>query len=416
MKFKKRLRIACLSSGVTLTATDMIRGICRYSRETGEWDLFETGVPYWSSPIRNLQSWGPDGIIAGSYHTERDAATIAMLGVPTVVLLQNNSMRKDSYPLRECSCCLWDSSAIGKMAAQHFIDRNFTHYAYADATEANSYWSLGREKSFRTAVSNLSRPHTYHRYGQCSLRDAKDWMRERIRMARWLLTLPKPCAVFAPNDRRGGQVLDACRIAGITVPDEISVLGVDNSWICESSLPTLSSIACDLEQAGYDIARHLDKLIRKETNAHVEIPVRPTKVHIRQSTDWFSTSDNLVQQILCTIQSKALNPLFSISDLATQTGFSRTILESRFRKFTGRTMRREVERIRLAHARDLLIESNLSIDEIAHSSGFNSSTHFGRIFQGRFGASPSEWKRYGGDGRWGLSPLDGRWGLSPLGC
>lgn len=393
MKPRNRHRIACLFSGVTLTAEDLIRGICRYSRETGEWDLFETGVPYWSSPIRNLSIWEPDGIIAGSYHTEKEAAAIASLGIPTVVLLQSNNMRSNSYPLRKCSCCLWDSKAIAELAAHHFIDRHFSHFAYVDATESTSYWSMDREASFHSTISKECHPHTYHRYGHCSLREAKDWMTERSHMVRWLLTLPKPCALFAPNDRRGEQVLDACRTAGITVPDEISVLGVDNSWICESSLPTLSSIACNLEQAGYDIAKHLDKLIRKETNVRVEIPVLPTKVHVRQSTDWFSTNDNLVQQILRAIQNKALDPLFSISDLAAQTGFSRTILENRFRKLTGRTMRREVERIRLAHARDLLAENDLSIDEIAHSSGFNSSTHFGRIFQGRFGSSPTEWQR-----------------------
>lgn len=393
MKHRNRLRIACLFSGVTLIAEDLIRGICRFSRESGEWNLFETGVPYWSSPIKSLPIWEPDGIIAGSYHSEREAAAIAALNVPTVVLLQSDLMRRRSYPLRDCSCCLWDSDAIGKMAAAHFLDRNYGNFAYVDATDSGSYWSLDREKSFHAAISAARPRHAYRRYGQCSVREKKDWMYERPRMSRWLLTLPKPCAVFAPNDRRGAQVLDACRIAGITVPDEISILGVDDSWICESSLPTLSSIRCDLERAGYDIARHLDRQIRKETNARVEIPVSPVKVHVRQTTDWFSTDDTLVRHVLDDIQARALDPLFSISDLTARTGHSRSVLENRFRKLTGRSMRMEIERVRLSHARDLLAENGLPIEEIARLSGFNSSTHFGRIFLSRFGATPSEWRR-----------------------
>lgn len=393
MKTKRRLRIACLFSGITFTAEDLISGICRYSRETGEWDLFETGT-HWSSPIRNLSQWKPDGIFAGGHHTHKEAAAIASLGIPTITLLWGDNIRHEkSYPLHKYSRCLWDSIEIGKMAARHFLNRNFRHFAYVDATDATSYWSKDRERYFHSELSNGKQLLSYHRYGRCSVRESRDWMLERSHMVHWILALPKPCAIFAPNDRRAQQVLDACRTAGITVPDEVSILGVDNSWICESSLPTLSSIACDLEQAGYNAARHLDQLIRGETRERVEIPVSPIKVHVRQSTDWFCTNDALVRKVLHIIQTSALDPLFSISALSAQTGHSRSVLENRFRKLTGRTMRMEVEHVRLAHARDLLAVNTKNIEEIARACGFNSSTHFGRIFQARFGNSPTEWRK-----------------------
>jgi len=88
----------------------------------------------------------------------------------------------------------------------------------------------------------------------------QEWEVERVRMTRWLGKLPKPVAIFAANDMRARQVLDACLRADIRVPYEAAVLGVDNDpLICETCIPSLSSIRLDVEAAGYVAAELLDK-------------------------------------------------------------------------------------------------------------------------------------------------------------
>ena len=48
---------------------------------------------------------------------------------------------------------------------------------------------------------------------------------------------------MACNDDRGREVLEACRDAGLRVPEEIAVVGVDNDeLLCELADPPLSSV------------------------------------------------------------------------------------------------------------------------------------------------------------------------------
>jgi LacI family transcriptional regulator len=60
-------------------------------------------------------------------------------------------------------------------------------------------------------------------YGPLTARERRDWGRERQRLCAWLAAFAKPAAVFAAMDVRGRQVLDACRMAGVSVPHEVAV-------------------------------------------------------------------------------------------------------------------------------------------------------------------------------------------------
>ena len=71
-------------------------------------------------------------------------------------------------------------------------------------------------------------------------------------IATWLQGLPKPVGVMACYDLRGQQVLDACRRAGLTVPEEVAVIGADDDeLLCELSSPPLSSVIPDTHRTGY---------------------------------------------------------------------------------------------------------------------------------------------------------------------
>ena len=62
--------------------------------------------------------------------------------------------------------------------------------------------------------------------------------------ARWLQSLPKPLGLMAANDERARQCAEACKVAGISVPSEVGIVGVDNDdVICGLSNPQLSSVA-----------------------------------------------------------------------------------------------------------------------------------------------------------------------------
>ncbi len=384
--------VVILTSTIVKGLHEMLQGVLQYAQEHGPWRIYQQENRPWAYRLQDLKQWGCHGIVAADYHAAEEARQITALGIPTVVLLQPHPMRQAAHPLFRYPCAVWNSAAIGRMAAEYFLERHYTRFAFVGDTHPDTYWSRDRERSFRNALRAAGH-RAYHVYAPCSEAECHDWAVERPRMEAWLKALPKPVALFAPNDRRGKQVLDACLDAGVSVPDEVAVLGVDNDeWICEASLPTLSSIQCNPRPVGYAIAAQLDRMMRGERLKKVEYGVEPTRVVTRQSTEWTAIADQRVARALSYIRLNATNPHLRVAELARAVGLSRRAIEIRFRKATGRTAREEVEHVRLERLRALLTESDERIGDLAARCGFGSPTHLGRIFRARFGMTMGQFR------------------------
>lgn len=64
-----------------------------------------------------------------------------------------------------------------------------------------------------------------------------------VRLGEWLKSLPRPLAVVALSDHYALHVTDACHGAGLGVPEDVAVLGVDDDpHVCRLTNPVLSSI------------------------------------------------------------------------------------------------------------------------------------------------------------------------------
>lgn len=391
-RMNKTPAIIILSSVIHKPFDIMLAGILRYAHEHGPWRIYQVERRKWMYAFDAWASWGADAIIAADHHDIDEANKIKDMKVPVIVLLQPQGMRTKDYPLRNFPCCLWNSAKIGQMAADYFCRKGFTNFAFVDDTIKTTYWSVDRERAFRKALPKGSH---YRRYGGATEDERTDWMSERPRLAKWLRALPKPCAVFAPNDRRGKQVLDAAFSEGIPVPGDISVLACDNdTWICDASIPTLSSIRCDTETAGYNIAAILDDMLHgKKPKTRIEVPVDPIEVVTRQSTDWNAVGDEKVAQTLARIQADFSNPDLCVNDLARASGLARRTLEVRFKNTTGRTIREEIEFFRLSKAKSLLTENKLSITAIAKSIGYTSAAQFCLRFKLALGCTPGQFSK-----------------------
>jgi len=209
----------------------------------------------------------------------------------------------------------------------------------------------------------------------------------------WLKALPKPVAIMACNDIRGRQVLEASLAQGLNVPDDAAVVGVDDDpLVCNLSNPPLSSVALNLEQAGFRAAEHLDCLMAGRTTQSRQILVEPLWVVRRRSTDVMATEDRHVAAALRFIRDHARQPI-GVQDVAEHAGTSRRSLEIRFRRVTGRSVRGEIERSRLTHAKQLLLDTNLPVEKIAQLVGFGSLPYFSNVFRDRAGLTPAEFRR-----------------------
>jgi LacI family transcriptional regulator len=216
---------------------------------------------------------------------------------------------------------------------------------------------------------------------------------ERQELAVWLASLPKPVGVMACNDDRGLEVLEACRDAGLHVPDEVAVLGVDNDeMLCGLSDPPLSSVDVGVERAGFEAAALLDRMMKGKRPPARPTVLAPYGVVVRRSTEILKVDDPDLQQMIRFIRENACTGIF-VEQAMAHSGLSPSTLNRRFQKLLGRSPKEEITRVRLEEAKRLLAETDQSVAEVATRCGFAELKHFSRAFRTWAGITPSAHRR-----------------------
>jgi LacI family transcriptional regulator len=367
---------------------DLLRGIVRYARLHGPWGFYVTPGDF-AQVLPRMQLWGGTGIIA-RIETPRVARAILASGLPTVALdLSDDQLRPDN-PLSRLSEVASDSHGAARLAAEHLLERGFRHYAFVGL--AGRVWSRRRQESFCARVRAAGfEPRVY-----APPRASRDgvWEREQPALAGWLRELPRPVGLMACNDDRGREVLEACRAAGLRVPEEVAVVGVDNDeLLCELADPPLSSVALNAEAGGYRAAALLDRLMHSRVRQPCRLTVEPLRLVTRRSTDIVALDDPVVARALHFIHDHAGQPI-GVGDVVEQLLISRRALEMRFKKAVGRTLRRELERVRLERARRLLLETDLPLPQVARAAGYSSASYLTEVFRKELGQTPARYRRH----------------------
>ena len=271
----------------------MLRGIVRYSRLHGPWTFYLTPGDF-EQALPQMQQWGGTGAIA-RIETPTVAKAILAAKVPTIALDLSEAQRAPGNPLSQLSQVESDSEGAAQMAAEHLLQRGFQHYAFVGIV--GRVWSERRERSFCHAISQAGFRTTVYRPPR--RKQDRQWDRAQGHLATWLTTLPKPVGLMACDDYRGREVLEACRLADIQVPEAIAVVGVDNDeLLCELADPPLSSVAMNTQQGGYRTAELLDQLMRRRVRKPRRLFVEPLHVVTRRSTDIVAIEDRCVAAAL----------------------------------------------------------------------------------------------------------------------
>jgi LacI family transcriptional regulator len=351
----------------------LLSGVAKYACLHGPWLIHwePGGLEDISQRIRNHRA---DGIIM---RDSEQVEEIAHLGLPVIVIEHHHCK------IPQLINIVTDSKKIGRMAAEHLLDCGFRNFAFCGFDDKP--WSNERRKSFCKHIeANQDGVYVYNATNQhCQTQ----WEREKASLVEWLQGLPKPVGLMACNDDRSQHVLQACRSADLRVPDEIAIIGVDDDeLICTLSDPPLSSVSVNFERAGYEGAKVLDSLMQGEEQIPNEILIQASHIVARQSTDVTAVSDPDVASAVRFIRRNAKNKI-QVNDVVRETLLSRRILEKRFRSNLGRTILEEIRRVRTNLISQMLVETNLSILEIALAFGFQGTEHIARYFQREKGMS-----------------------------
>ena len=355
-------------------------GIAKYARLHGHWSFY-TEPNGFVSNLPELRDWHADGIIMRDIKASEQ---VLSLKIPTVLVPHNH----ESHP--EIPSVKTNGEAISKMAADHLFDRGLRNFAYCGFDDSS--WSLERQNYFEKLINARGYTLSIFQQPRCSAK--RRWETDQTLMADWLGKLTKPVGIMACNDDRGQHVLEACKIEQLRVPEEVAVIGVDNDdLICDLCDPPLSSVALDTENAGYEAAKLLDNLMKGNKEVDNTIWVEPTYVQTRYSTDIVATEDKDLANAISFIRDNFRRNI-RVKDVVESTMLSRRCLELRFRKRLSRSIIAEIRRTRVEYISKMLVETDLSISEIAYGLGFSSVEHISRYFQREVGQSLRDFRTH----------------------
>jgi LacI family transcriptional regulator len=356
---------------------------------------------------RWFADWNPDGVICQIYD-DRLANVYRQTRKPVVELFE-------SRPVSEFPRILPDDVATGELAARHFLERGFRHFAFFGAPWM--LWSGERETGFKREIERTFRerrdapPYTYHSHGapaaqrERATRTAAPALavsqKERSNeMGAWLAALPKPIAVFAANDLWGSELVQAARQRNLHVPGEVAILGVDNEeLLCEIAHPPLSSVRIGAEQIGRAAVSVLEQLMSGRKPPRQIPRIGPMEVVTRQSTDVLAVEDEDVATAIQHIRRHAVEGI-SVKQLLEIVPVNRRTLERRFMAVLGHTPLDEIRRVRLDRAK-VLLQTDLPVYEVAQRSGFATPEYLATSFLQATGTTPTEYRRqFGPRSRW----------------
>jgi len=375
----RRPHVALIIETSLGSGRDILRGVARYVREHEPWALYhephglEASVPQW------LRRWNGDGIIA-RIQTRRIAQQLAASGIPVVDVL--GVVPELAFPLVSV-----DNIAIARMAAEHLLERGFRQFGFFGIEGEN--WSEQRYAGFCSAVSSVQSQVPICRLPR-DTKGRRSWERAEDDIARWIAALPKPAGVLICSDQRGSQFLEACRRAGVSVPNDIAVVSVDNDEpLCEVCLPPLSSVEPGHLNVGYQAAALLDSMLRGGSASRKPLHVQPLETVTRQSSDTLAVADSRVGMALRLIRENAPSGM-RIDDIAREVGLSRSVLQRRFRATQHCSIHQEILNVRIRHARELLATTEISLAAVAEQAGFKHQEYLGAVFRARVGKTPAQ--------------------------
>ncbi len=362
----------------------VLRGIARHVRENTPWSIFLEQRSLYDRLPTWLKDWKGDGIISRA-SSPGLAKSVASAAVPTIDL--NEEVSGLGLPSIQN-----DHANIGELAATHLIERGFTHFAFIGY--ANVDWSQKRCEGFTAGLQGVGRTPTLYK-GPGTTRPQKQqmpWEDEIGQVMNWIESLPKPCGVMACNDFRALQLIDACRRAGIAVPEQLAVIGVDNEEVaCELSNPPLTSVLPDAERVGYMAADWLTRLMSGESLPSQSFTVPPKGIVTRRSTDVTAINDESVAAAIHFIRTYACDGI-GVDDVVDATTVSRSVLQRRFRELLGRSIHDAILNERLERVKSLLMDTDLSLPLIALRTGFNHGEYLSKVFKQRFGQTVTNYR------------------------
>jgi len=357
------------------------RGVEKYAQEHS-WrlseDLAREKVIPWG--------WDGNGILAWLGAGDDLADFVTHAQKPTV----DFSFRR---PELQFTRVLEDTTQTAQLVVDHFLSRGFRHFLFY--SDVHNWVYDERGSAFLARLKHAGRTATWLRWHESSAfcTDRKAWLRKRAWLANEMKRVSKPVGVFAASDGLALEVLETCEAAGITVPEEVSIVGAGNSLLGVDAMHTpISSVDVNLETVGYQGAAMLDQLMQRKRAPKYPVRVPPFRLIVRKSSDLIAVKHPGVAKSLRFMWDHYHEPI-TVNDLATAASMSLRNYYQTFFDNVGRPPGNEMQRIRIDRAKRLLLETDEKIEVIAQMCGYTNANSFWVAFKRSVGMAPMAFSR-----------------------
>lgn len=376
------MKIALLTESSSEYGRRLVDGVAAYAQKAHDWRLVWISPD--AKPIRGAFD-GCSGVIA-RVANDALARRLARTGLPVV----------DVFCQREYAGFFGvnsDHETIGRLAAEHFLAKRHTAFAFVGFR--NVSFSMKRRRAFAEAlerhgckVATREMPLVRDQRAFFNM-DARPISGEHL-LQTWLGKLPRPVAVFAANDLLAVTVSRLAKNAGVAVPEDMAILGVDDDrLLCACAETPISSIDPNAFGIGFSAARALAAVLKMPPSRkrHPVHHVAPRGIVERASTERHAVSPVWFADVLGYIDSAIDKPLSTV-DLVTRTERSHVTISKMFGERLGMSPVRYITSVKMKAAKKMLAEGNLLVKEIAARTGYASIARFSTVYRAFWGHSP----------------------------
>ena len=377
---EKVKRVAVLIGTSTGWGRDVIRGINQYAM-LHNWILYVD--PIGLDELSALPSkWKGEGIIA-RIGNQQTLSSIRKSGLPCVNVSAIPIKGSNHYPR-----ITTDHRKTAEMGFRYFYANGFRHFGYFGLQD--TAYVLEHEQTFVRMVEDAG--------CSCSVYEVPAghpaqpaWNLRLSALEQWLKKLPKPCGILTWNVSGAQWVIHAANHAGLSVPEEISVLNTaEDDFLCTTFHVPISSVEVPTNEIGVCAAEMLDQMMKDKRFKPDSLAFSPKSIIKRTSTDMMSITDPIMVKALIHIRQNAHlgAKVCTVDSIAKVVGVCRRKLELMFLSYIKRTVHDEIQRTRIERAARLLGETELSITDISAHCGFATIEHFATVFKKTYGCSP----------------------------
>lgn len=379
-------KIALLFNANKVYDRQVVEGIGQYIQASQcTWDIFvEDEFIYHADSINHLSI---DGIIA-DFDDPKTAELLEHTQIPTIAV-GGSYKQPHFYP--HFPYVATDNFALVELALSHLQQKGLSQFAfYGIQVEAEKHWSRERKNAFIELMEKNHYPLHLYEGGHI---DAQNWLSEQAKLVDWLKRLPPHTGIVAVTDARARHLLQACEYSKIAVPEELCVVGIDNEELIQYlSRVSLSSVEQGTREIGYQAAKLLHRQLNGQKVPHTPILIPPITIHSRNSTDYRSLHDPLVMQAMHYIRHRACQGI-KVEQVLDHLETSRSNLEQRFKNSMNKTIHQVIHEEKISRAKNLLQQTDISIQEISEICGYPSIQYFYSVFKKEFGMTPREFRQ-----------------------